>query len=500
MKTKYYKAFAKFLAITFTASIVAPVLQVNASIVIPGEEKEEKTDKSDKKDDARKANSSSSSGKGAYHIVYNSETRKFEKVYDNEDSDTIKFNDNSSDSILNPKYFDDDYFYQLNTAVLVPEIYALSDYNRLQSNTPVNYAYNSTIDVSHIIKKYVAPVTASGTSYMNVYDYTYVYSNDELTAAFMERMESDSALRNKIMTSNEYSDLVSVYNQYVNNANYDVNPYVYHYIAEYIDITYGDKLFDYDFYCEKYPSLAMLFEYDEEALKQHFYSVGMFEGRQAIDSFNVDNYTTDNDDFGTYYIKYVTTSDSNNSYKKSSSDKTQIRLYDVGFDSYVADVTPDHKSSTYVKDLASPYVQGELNAQACHRVRFQLGDYTAQGHNALTAYKTHTNMLGVWGLKFSGTPFDGAENAWTEHVTNVNSIPDLTDSMVGWRQCDSHYQAAISAEYIYIGQSHPYVDYNPNAGTSANTGVGLRANKYYATVMTWMYNDYGASKISAYYE
>ena len=414
----------------------------------------------------------------------------------NRTSNSTTTTTNSTTSILKPEYFDDDNFYQLNVAIIPKNVYALSDYNRLQTTPNRNWAFDRTVDASHIAKSYVAPVTDKGVSYMSEYDYTYMFSNDELTAAFINLMKTNTTLRNKIMTTAEYNDLISVYDTYVNNSKYDVNSYVYHYIVEYIDITYGDKLFNYDFYCEKYPSLAVLFDYDEDALKQHFYSVGMFEGRQAIETFNVDNYTTDNDDFATYYIKYVTSSDSSKSYKRTSKDAMQIKLYDVGFDSYVADTALDHKSPTFVEDLATPYVQGELNALASDRIRFQLGHIDAYGHTYMRtfAYSKDT-VLQVWNLTiFNG--LDGGENATTTGIANINALPNLMNSMTYWRDCPKHYKAAISTSYVYVAQAHPYVDYNPNP---SSTGDLRHTQKYVITNMTWMFPKNNCEYIANYY-
>lgn len=409
----------------------------------------------------------------------------------------IKAAASSSTTILKPEYFDDDNFYQLNVGIIPKNVYALSDYNRLQTTPDRDWAFDKSVDASHIAKSYVAPVTDKGVSYMSEYDYTYMFSNDELTAAFIKLMKTNVALRNKIMTSAEYSDLISVYNTYVNDNKYDVNSYVYHYIVEYIDITYGNKLFDYDYYCRKYPALAVLFDYDEDALKQHFYSVGMFEGRQAIKTFNVDNYTTDTKDLATYYIKYVTSSDSSKSYKRTSKDAMQIRLYDVGFDSYVADVALDHKSKTFVKDLATPYVQGELNALMGDRIRYQLGNIDAYGHNCMQAFAYDNNtVLQIWKVTLGHGLNGTSENATTSGVANINSLPNHIDSMIYWRTCTSHYEAAINDKYVYVGQAHPFVDYNPNPGT---TGDLRHTKKYIITTMTWMFTPGTAKAINDYY-
>lgn len=399
---------------------------------------------------------------------------------------------------LDSKYFDDDFFYQLNTKIYVPEIYKLSDFNRLVSNVSI-FDYDESVDMSHLAKEYVAPVLEDGTSYMSIYGYTYVYSNDELTEAFMSKLSDDPMFRGLLMNADEYDELVSIYNTYADSCKYDVNTYVYHYIVDYIDIMYGDKLFNYDFYCEKYPMLASLYEFDEEALKQHFYSVGMFEGRQGIATFNVDNYTSATDDLAMYYIEYALSSD-DETYEKTSKDAYQIRLYDLGFDAYVADVTPDHNSDTFVTDLATPYIQGELNALASERVRFQLGDFESYGHDRMSDFFfNNENGITVAGI-------DNALNGASENIAvagennylsamNDYSSQRFMDSMYSWRMCDSHYTAATSSQYIYVGQSYVYTDYN-NTGT----GYSQKAKRTFNTICTIMFSANDVKAINAYYD
>ena len=417
-------------------------------------------------------------------------------------SDTGKGNKNrlssNGEAVLNFSYFTDEYFFQLNTKIFPEEVYKLSNFSNLTVNSN-GYDFDDSIDDSHYATAYVAPVMYGGTSYMSVYDYTYVYSNDDLTAAFMDLMASDSKLRKQIMTDSEYNDAKAIYAKYVNSSKYDVNPYIYHYIVEYIDITYGDKLFDYDFYCDKYPMLADLFEYDEDALKQHFYSVGMFEGRQGIATFNVDNYTTSTKDLASYYIKYVTSSDSSKSYKKTSKDTYQIRLYDVGFEAYVLDVEKDHESSTFRKDLADPYIQGELNALASDRVRFQLSDFNSVGHDRSFEYfDSDTCALNAINLGLKDFT-QVSENIFSKDALNNFSLSDKvsqekSDTMITWRNSTDHYNAAVNDVYIYVGQSHIYADYN-----STGKGSGVKANTVFYTGLSIMFGRNDASKLDSVY-
>lgn len=72
-------------------------------------------------------------------------------------------------------------------------------------------------------------------------------------------------------------------------------------------------VFDAMYYANKYPDLREAFGYDESKLLSHFLKCGMSEGRQAISSFNVQNYKKFNpdlqifgDDLSKYYQHYCT--------------------------------------------------------------------------------------------------------------------------------------------------------------------------------------------------
>lgn len=395
--------------------------------------------------------------------------------------------------VFKSEYFNDRYFRQLNVAVYVPELYTLDSFNREVKATGKYTAYNDTVDLSHIETAYIAPVLEDGTSYMSIYDYTYAYSNDDMTAAFMNLLAENSSLRNKLMSNSEYSELTEVYDKY-RNSEYDVNTYVYHYIADYLDLKYGKMLFDYDFYCETYPMLALLFDYNKEALKQHFYSIGMFEGRQGSKLFNVDNYnTSDNDtDLASYYITYVTSAPTFNTPVRTDADRVQVKLYDPAFESYVLDVTPDHHAPAFEHHLPSAYVQGELNAVASNRAYYELGDYDINAHDLMEDFAGTYLTDHMGSNKYVRNHYGECKYTASSYV-NFNALNNArvqkeSDTMIAWRRCESHYNMATNARWLYVGQGHVYADYNP----TASSPIKCKASKMYTMTFAlfWDENSY----------
>lgn len=411
------------------------------------------------------------------------------------------------EDVLKPEYFSDEYFRQLNLNVICEEIYNLPDFDRLIDIDTYEFDYwDESINISHLSDDYVAPVLNDGTIYMSTYELTYVYSNDDMTAAFMDLMAVDTTLRNKIMTSTEYNELVNVYAEYANNAQYDVNPYVYHYIAELIDYVYGDKLFDYDFYCEEYPAVALLHEYDEDALKQHFYSVGLFEGRQACENFNVDNYTAETTNLGKYFIEYAT-SNNDVSYEMTEDDVRQIRLYDIAFEAYVLEVADQHQSSAFVERMANPYIQGEINAIATYRSRFELNNHAARGHALINDFNDDV-IIPMYNIDwFSENKFtQGYEDyAYDEANDFLNNVDIATDyNLMGyWYMCDAHYNAAISRDNRYVGCGHVYTHYRPNGITNVrdmNEESGAKGFMFYSTGFSMYFGYEDCLRLCDFYE
>ena len=411
------------------------------------------------------------------------------------------------EDVLRPEYFSDEYFRQLNLNVICEEIYDLPDFDRLIDIDTYEFdCWDDSIDISHLSDDYVAPVLDDGTIYMSTYDLTYVYSNDNMTAAFMDLMAVDKTLRKKIMTSAEYSELVDIYAEYADSKQYDVNPYVYHYIVELIDYVYGDKLFDYDFYCEEYPAVALLHEYDKDALKQHFYSVGLFEGRQACENFNVDNYTVKTTNLGECFIKYATSND-NTSYKMTEDDVRQIRLYDIAFEAYVLEVADQHQSSGFVDRMADPYIQGEINAIATYRSRFELNNHKARGHALIHDFYDDI-IKSIYKLDlFCENKFTQGYEAYAYDEANdfLNNVDIATDyNFMGyWYMCEDHYSAAISMNYYYVGCGHVYTHYRPNGITDyhdMDEESGAKGFMFYSTGFSIYFGWEDCSRLRNFYK
>ena len=413
--------------------------------------------------------------------------------------------------MFKPSYFNDTYFVQMNTVIFADsKLYKSNNISDKQSVTSyTSTESNTSADYSHISKGYIAPILDNGYSYMNVYDYTYCWSNDSQIATYMNIVSADSKIWDNANSNTEYTELVNTYNAYKTSSTYDVNTYVDHYIIVALNDAYGQYLFDCEYYMKKYPALAFLYDYDETALMYHFYTIGMYEGRQGCKDFNVNAYmranfatTSDyknNTNLAKYYIKYAESrylGTTSKTYQKHSTDSLQLRIYDPSFDAYLETVNSYRKQeglSNY--STVNAYTQAEMNALANYRCRYDVLNSNSYAHNyaQIVGKAFNSNDLisnTTWNMgysenkalfKYSTTKY-GSSNV-LNHANDLRS----NESMYFWQMCPSHYKAAAqNSTNVVTAQSHIYVN---ECFTSGGTNidpekVGTVVDQNYGIVFT----------------
>lgn len=164
------------------------------------------------------------------------------------------------------------------------------------------------------------PITIyNGVDYASVYDYAYyinkypdikkAYADDDIEALthYVQQgiYEGRQAIASFNIQSyrNRYPDLREGYKE-------NTLGYILHYInygkaerrvatgyenkiigaaTTYKGIDYS-PVYDYNYYVSKYPDIKKAFGYDDKAVLEHFVNHGIYEGRQAIASFNIQSY------------------------------------------------------------------------------------------------------------------------------------------------------------------------------------------------------------------
>ena len=238
---------------------------------------------------------------------------------------------------------------------------------------------------------------------------------------------------------------------------YDVN---WDYGEEYekqVALCDWEKVFDTEYYMEQFPMLALQYHYDEDQLLRHFQTVGIHEGRQGCEDFNVGaymdwceknrEYVVDlfEDDYAPYYMFYMS----------ALSEQPEKFPADGHPEQYKAILTLAQQKeldgiNVYRKITgAEPLVfDSEMAAFANYRSWVnQEKEYV--GHVWLDISENSD----IIDLYFEATSADRISENTLE--TSTLSVKAWCDVYAG---SESHYEAMINKNYNYVGSSNLYVD------------------------------------------
>lgn len=223
-----------------------------------------------------------------------------------------------------------------------------------------------------------------------------------------------------------------------------------------------DILFDAEFYMDTYPMLSMLYHEDEDLLLEHFQTVGIHEGRQGSEGFNVAAYMKNCDNklveaFGEnyecYYFYYAL-----NQKTESKIDTTNDGSYPVQMDIVMTALQRQEmkKINEYRDevDVDNVATNAEFLAFADYRAWVNYTDdkkYAQVGHGHDWA---NDNMDALYDMMdhFGADAF--AEN--TRHVRNGDGRVDDENYSYGYRNSKEHYESMISSEYEFAAPSNVY--------------------------------------------
>lgn len=237
-----------------------------------------------------------------------------------------------------------------------------------------------------------------------------------------------------------------------------------------------DLLFDGDYYIQTFPVLAHLYHKDKDLLLRHFQTVGIHEGRQGCEGFNVAAYQKNcdakvrnafGDNYECYYFYYA------------MNQKTQKGVPATGNEKKQLSQRPTMMQQTELKNInkyraevgAAPLeFDSELAALACYRAYIDaLEDWDA--HDWIDAPENQDEAYGLWDLL--------AMDAWGENT--VHGYPSnkrysfkqgpAVPWYINYRNSQSHYEAMIDTKFHYVGSANCYIsDYekeNPNHPNAA---------------------------------
>lgn len=255
------------------------------------------------------------------------------------------------------------------------------------------------------------------------------------------------------------------------DVNTSENPYdvIYDYGEEYqayIDLCDWSLVFDVDYYKKTFPMLATLYNDDELLLLKHFQTVGIHEGRQGSESFNVGAYANNcpayvkdafADNYEGYYIYYILNYDKQNEIDTLSAPdvdlKTQYKVINTAMQNLELRRVNDYREAVGVDDVT---MISEANALANYRAYIN-SFYYIRGHEWA---KNNTDEIWKYVKYVTGSQYGcyGENNVHTYYVKGSSNCRKNFARL--YYNSPEHRDAMLSEKYNLIGVSNSYIENN----------------------------------------
>lgn len=224
-----------------------------------------------------------------------------------------------------------------------------------------------------------------------------------------------------------------------------------------------DVLFDAEFYKESYPMLAMLYHDDDQLLLEQFQTVGVHEGRQGSEAFNVASYMENCDQslvdaFGDHYECYYFYWALNQKTESKVATESDGHPLQMCVKLTMLQKLEFKHVNEYREEAGADPVEldPEFLAFANYRAWLDFtGDYTAHDwlkQNADDAYD-YLDVIGSETL---------TENTVCGKCSSKG--PSVVGYYLKYRNSQEHYDAMVSKYAVYFGCSNAYWGPDDNDG------------------------------------
>lgn len=218
-----------------------------------------------------------------------------------------------------------------------------------------------------------------------------------------------------------------------------------------------EEVFDVEYYMEQFPMLALQYHYDEDQLLRHFQTVGIHEGRQGCEDFNVGaymdwcaenrDYVVDlfDGDYALYYMFYMSSVGGHPEEFLADGHPVQYKAILTLAQQKELDGINKYREKTGAEPLV---FDPEMAAFANYRSWMnQEKEYTAHTWLHLDS------SMDIINLYFDATSADRI---------GENTLETSTLAVQPWytlyASSESHYEGMIDTKYNYVGTSNLYVD------------------------------------------
>lgn len=221
-----------------------------------------------------------------------------------------------------------------------------------------------------------------------------------------------------------------------------------------------DVLFDFDFYKEHYPMLALQYHDREDLLLEHFQTVGIHEGRQGSDAFNIAAYMENCDsslvsafgeDYACYYL-YWALHQSTEAKVDTKSDGHPVQMTVKLTALQAAELRGVNR---YREDAGVDPIGIDPEFMALGTYRAWL-DYTGDYHAHEWMEEHYWDDFHPYVKSIGGQTY--SEN--TVQKNDTNNPGAVGNYAASYASSESHYKAMVSKKYTVIACTNLY--FGPN--------------------------------------
>lgn len=236
-------------------------------------------------------------------------------------------------------------------------------------------------------------------------------------------------------------------------------------------------LFDGDYYIRNFPALAHLYHKDKALLLQHFQTVGIHEGRQGCEDFNVAAYQKNcdakireafGDSYECYYFYYAMNQKTQKGIVTTGSEKKQLTTKLTYMQQAELDRINQYRAEVGVAPLE---YDAELSSLACYRAYVDaLEDWDA--HDWLEAAEKQDEINGMIEMIRADLWGENTVHGYPRTKEYALLQGPSTAWYINYRYSQDHYDAMIAKKYHYVGSANCYIsDYEKNNSSHPNAGA-----------------------------